>query len=129
MFLVVLIYGIIDKFQTLEPWHLLIFGGMVLLGVFIDYASGLIGAKFGGANKQSILFGIVGLVIGLVIFPPFGLFLGLFLGVLVGELVQLKDHAQAFKAASYSFLGVVSGMVLSTLLAIAFFISFLVILF
>lgn len=129
MFLVVLVYGLIDKFQTIEPWHMLVFGGMVLLGLLIDYSSGLIGAKFGGANKKSLLFGLAGLVIGLILFPPFGLFLGLFLGIMIGELVQMKDSAQALKAASFSFLGVVGGMILSTILAIAFFVTFLVILF
>lgn len=129
MFLVVLIYGIIDKFETLLPWHLLIFGGIVLLGIAVDYTSGLIGAKFGGANKKSIFFGFIGLVIGLVIFPPFGLFLGLFLGVLIGEVIQMKGNAQALKAASYSLLGIVGGTVLSSLLALAFFITFLFIIF
>ena len=130
MFLVVLIYGIIDKFQTLELWHLLcLWRHGTPWCADRPTPLGSSGENVGGANKKSILFGLGGLVIGLIIFPPFGLFLGLFLGVLIGELVQMKDHAQALKAASYSFLGVIGGMILSTILAIAFFITFIVILF
>jgi uncharacterized protein YqgC (DUF456 family) len=71
----------------------------------------------------------VGLVIGFILFPPFGLFLGLFAGVFVGELLQMKHHSQALKAASYSFMGILTGMIVSILLAIAFFVTFLFIIF
>ncbi len=127
MFLVVLIYGFVDQFEHIEPWHLAIFGAMVILSTVIDYSSGLIGAKFGGASKSSLVFGLCGLVIGLIALPPFGLFLGLFLGVFIGELTQMKHHTQAFKAASYSFLGVVGGTILNVILAMVFFTIFLII--
>ena len=128
MFFVVLIYGVVDKFETMQPEHLLIFGGFVLASMIIDYASGLIGAKFGGANKKSLLTGIIGLLVGLVVFPPFGLFIGLFLGVCIGEIIQGK-HRNALKAASYAFLGTLTGMLLSVVLALAFFITFVFIIF
>lgn len=129
MFLLVLVYGIINSFETLEPWHFAIFGGLVILAGISDYASGLIGAKVGGANKKSIILGFIGLIIGLIAFPPLGLFIGLFLGVFLAELIQFKDHKKAIKTASFSFLGTISGMITNVVLAIIFFITFLVIIF
>lgn len=127
MFLVVLVYGIADHFQTLLPWHLAVFAGMMVLSGLIDYGSGLLGARFGGANKTSLLCGLIGLLVGLILLPPFGLFFGLFLGVLVGELAQMKHHLVALKAASFSLVGAVIGVTLNFLLAVAFFVTFLVI--
>lgn len=129
MFLIVLIYGIADKFETMNPWFLALFGGLVLVAILTDYASGIVGAKFGGASKKSILAGLIGMLIGLVIFPPFGLFIGLFLGVLTAEIIQAKKSKDALKAASYSFIGTLAGMVLNVVLAIAFLVSFLIIVF
>ncbi|MFZ2682301.1 MAG: DUF456 domain-containing protein [Patescibacteria group bacterium] len=127
MFGTLFIYGLIDKFQTLEAWHLAVFGGLALLSILIDYSSGLIGAKLGGANKKSLLFGIIGLFVGLIVFPPFGAFIGLFLGVFVAELVQFKDKHKALKAASYSLAATVTGAAANILIAIACLVGFLII--
>ena len=127
MLLIALIYGIVDKFETLEPWHFAIFGGLVITSILADYLSGLIGAKFGGANKKSVLAGFIGMIIGFFSFPPFGLFAGLFLGVLIAELAQMKEHTKALKAASFSLIGIVTGMIVNVTLAIAFFTTFMII--
>ena len=129
MLAITIVYGIIDKFETMQPWHFAIFGGLVLLAIATDYLSGLIGAKFGGANKKSLLIGIGGMVIGFIVFPPFGLFVGLFIGVFIAELMQFQNHTKAFKAASYSFLATILGIGFNIVLAIAFLVSFLIIVF
>lgn len=129
MFMAVIVYGLMDHFQTLHPWHLAIFGGLMLLAILTDHLSGLIGAKFGGASKWSLLAGLVGMLIGLLFFPPFGLFVGLFLGVFIAEIVQFADHRKALKAASYSFVAILVGMLINVLLAIGMFVGFLVIVF
>lgn len=129
MFILTVVYGFIDGFETMGPRWLFLFGGLVVLGIVTDHTSGLLGAKFGGASKNSMLLGLIGMLVGLIFFPPFGLFLGLFIGVFVGGLLQFKDHQKALKAASYSFLGTVAGMILNILIAIGFFVGFLFIVF
>jgi len=129
MFILSIVYVVMDKGQTMDPRWLLLFGGLVLAAVLSDYISGLIGAKFGGASKKSVLLGMVGMVLGFLFFPPFGLFLGLFAGVFAGEMIRMKDHKHALKAAGYSFAGILAGMVFNVVLAIAFLVSFLVIVF
>lgn len=129
MFFSVLIYAIIENFETFSPWWFLFFGGLMVGGILSDYIFGLLGAKLGGANKKSLIFGLVGLVIGLLIFPPFGLFLGLFLGIFIGEIVQYQHYKDALKAASYGFFGTLTGIAVNVLLAIIFFVSFLILVF
>ena len=129
MFILTVVYGFIDGFESMDPRWLILFGVLVVLGIVTDHASGLLGAKFGGARKNSILLGLIGMLVGLIFFPPFGLFLGLFIGVFVGGLIQYNDHRKALKAASYSFVGTVIGMILNILIAIGFFVGFLFIVF
>lgn len=129
MFATIFIYGLIDGFETLQPWHLAIFGALALLSIFIDYSSGLIGAKLGGASKKALMFGVVGLFIGLIAFPPLGAFAGLFLGVFIAELLQFRDHQRALKAASYSLAATVAGAIANIVIALGSFIGFLIVIY
>lgn len=126
MFVVTLIFGLIDKFQHLTVVNLIILGIIALFSLLVDYFSGALGAKYGGASKKTLFWGIIGLILGLIVFPPFGGIAGLFLGVLVAELIQYKDHLKALKAASGSLIGSLTGMILNFLLALFFFVLFLV---
>jgi len=127
MFGTIFIYALLDNFETMQPWHLGVFGALALLSIAIDYSSGLIGAKLGGASKKALLFGIVGLFIGLIAFPPFGAFIGLFLGVFIAEIIQFKDRQRALKAASYSMVTTLIGALANVAIAIGVFVGFLII--
>ncbi len=129
MFATIFIYGLIDNFETLQVWHLAVFAGLTLLSITIDYSSGLIGAKLGGASKQALGLGMIGLVIGLITFPPLGAFAGLFMGVFIAELIQFRNHAKALKAASYSLAATLIGALVNIVIALGSFISFLVIIY
>lgn len=129
MLILTIIYGVITDFSTIEPKHFLLFVGLVIVAMLTDYSSGLIGAKFGGANKKSILSGFIGMILGLVVFPPLGLFIGLFLGVFLAELFQFADHKKAWKAASTSFIASIIGMLINIIIAITYFIAFLILIF
>ncbi len=126
MFAMVALFGFIDGFQNLTPIHLGILGGILIASIFIDYFAGILGAKYGGASKKGILFGFLGLIIGLILFPPFGGFLGIFLGVLAAEFIFHRDKTRALKAATGSFLGSVSGVFINACLAGVFFILFII---
>ncbi len=126
MFIATLVFGLADRFTAFPPEYLLIFGAITLLSIAVDYSSGIIGAKLGGANKISLALGIVGLFVGLVMMPPFGAFLGLFSGVFLGELIQFQDHLKALKAAASSLAAVVAGTLFNICLAVLFFVIFLI---
>jgi len=120
MFVIALIFGFLDKFTHLTITNIVVLLLITLVSILVDYFSGILGAKYGGAGKQSMILGLIGFLFGLLISPPFGGFVGLFLGILIAELYYFKDHLKALKAATGGLLGTVFGMIINLLLGISF---------
>lgn len=125
MFLIALLYAISDHFTNITWENLAVLGGILVVSFFVDYSAGILGARYGGADRRSILFGFLGLIIGIIVVPPFGGIVGLFLGILVGELVARKSNQAALKAAAAGLIGSVTGIVINCILAITMFALFL----
>ncbi len=125
MFLMAGIFGLLDGFERFTINNLLVFAGILVVSILVDYFAGVIGAKYGGASRRGISFGFLGLVLGFLLIPPFGGFLGLFLGILISEFVMKGDKTKALKAATGSLIGSISGIFINTLLAIAVFALFI----
>lgn len=126
MFVIALVFGSIDTFNHLRGWELGILGGVAGLSLVVDYSAGVLGAKWGGASKQALGYGFIGLIAGLILFPPFGGIVGLFGGILLAEMRQHKDKKRAVKAASGGVIGSVAGMAINLVLALIFIVCFTV---
>ena len=126
MFVLAAIFAAVSHFSIIAFWQLAILGGNIFLGFLNDLLSGILGAKWSGASKKSLLYGFIGLIIGVILFPPFGGIAGLFLGVLLAELSLGKSHQKAFKAATGSVIGAITGMLINLILAITFFVLFVI---
>jgi uncharacterized protein len=126
LFIVVLVYGLIDKFHHLQGWELMILGILCLIMLLIDYFSGLLGAQMAGASKKALLWGVIGLILGLIVYPPFGSLIGLFFGVLVSELLDYKKLKHALKSASGTLLGTVSGVLINFVITLVFLALFVI---
>ncbi len=124
MFLVAIIYNLISG--RISQNELITLGALAIISIIIDYASGLLGARWGGASGKSLLAGMIGMLLGTFIWPIFGGFIGLFLGVLVAEAMLFSSNQKALKAAYSSLVGSVLGMVANGLLCLVFFILFLI---
>jgi uncharacterized protein YqgC (DUF456 family) len=90
-----------------QDWTFL---GMTLaIAIFIyvlDYIIPALGTKKFGGSKYGIYGTTIGLIIGLIFFPPFGIIIGPFVGALIGELMHDNtDSRRALKAAIGSFIG------------------------
>ena len=128
MFLTVFGYAVVTKFSTLTIGNILVFAGIMLVSLIVDSLSGILGAKYGGAGKKSLLYGFIGMVLGVLLMPPFGSLLGLFTGVILSEILIYKDHHKAIRSATGAVLGVVFGIMVNFALAFIFiglFASFL----
>jgi uncharacterized protein YqgC (DUF456 family) len=78
-------------------------GIITALVYLLDYFLPLIGARLFKASKQGIWFSIIGMLIGIFFFPPFGMIIGLLLGAIIGELISGKAKEEALKVGFVSF--------------------------
>ena len=126
MLLVALIFGFIDGFQNILLWELGVLAGIAVLSTINDYLSGILGAKYGGAGKKSVLYGFIGMLIGILLFPPFGGLAGIFVGILLAEIFRHGNQGKAVRAATSSLNGSAIGMAITLLLSIVFIFLFVI---
>ncbi len=82
----------------------LFWAALTVLVTVLDYALPLIGAKAYKASSFGIWGSVIGMIIGIIFFPPFGMILGLFLGAVTGELLAGKEEWQALKVGTVTFM-------------------------
>ena len=105
---------LIQQFQSAPPYttkFLVIWAGITVVIVALDYLIPLYGTKKFGGTTYGIWGCLVGLIAGLWL-GPFGLIVGPFVGAFVGELIGKAKSEHALRAALGSFLGFVVGTLL-----------------
>lgn len=78
----------------------------------LDYIIPAAGAKKYGSSKWGIWGAILGMIVGIIYFPPLGMIVGAFLGAVVVELLVGKSSREALKAGWGVFMGTLLGTVL-----------------
>ncbi len=129
IFLLVLavIYGFFDKFNSVTVDNFYVLGAVVLISVLVDFFSGVVGAKIGGAKWKSLVWGTVGLIIGTIITPVIGTVIGFFLGIFISEYYSNRHHAdKAFKAALAGVIGALMGTLTNIIATLVFIVLFIV---
>jgi uncharacterized protein len=106
-------------FRELTLTPLLIVGVLALLSVVLDYAAGAIGAKRYGAGRAGVWGSVLGSLVGLFFFPPFGFLLGALLGAVAAELLAGRALEEAVRAAFGVFVGTLGGIFAKLFLLIA----------
>lgn len=112
--------------ENLSLRTLVIFGIITFLVLLLDYILPLAGAKRYGASKTGIWGAAVGMIFGIIFFPPFGIIFGLLIGAFLGELIAGKEHSQALRAGFATFLGSLTSVAVKILLAIVMTVYFLI---
>lgn len=129
IFLTVAAYGWYEGFHVITANYLIILAGLTLLSMLVHYLSAVWGAKQYGSSKYGSWGAIIGMLLGLFIFPPLGIFIGAFLGALVGEYFTCNSWEKAARAGLGTIVGLFSGMIFNMALALGMLISFLIIVF
>lgn len=102
-FLALVLLKLIDT-SIFSSDFLFTMAGITIIVFGLDYVLPIFGAKIFKATKKGIWFSIIGMLIGIFFFPPFGMILGLLLGAIVGELLSGKAKTEAVKIGVISFI-------------------------
>ena len=67
---------------------------------------------------------MIGMILGMFLFPPLGFFLGSLAGAFVGEMLYKQDVHVALRSSWGSFLGFLTGTMIKTFVAAMFAVMF-----
>ncbi len=108
---------------------LVVFGVLTLCSLAFDFVLPMITAKRFGASGYGLWGSFIGMILGLILFPPLGALLGLVAGAVGGELLAGKRSEDALKAGAATVAGNAASVVLRLGLSLtmgAMFISALI---
>ena len=111
-------YAVFDGFQAVGWPTLIVLGVLMLVGTTADIWATSISAKAGGASGWSILAGLAGAVIGMLVLNLPGAIIGAVLGVLLVEMRRVGNLRQALKAGGGWLAGWLLAAVLQLILGL-----------
>ena len=80
-FAALIILSFVKNWEPFGTIFLFVLGGLTGLLLLLDYVVPALGAKKYGASKLGVWGSVIGVLVGLLAFPPFGMFVGGFAGV------------------------------------------------
>jgi uncharacterized protein YqgC (DUF456 family) len=98
IFVAAFVFALIEGFQIIGWPTLLALGILAAVATTADIWVSSVGAKMGGASGWSVFIGLIGGLVGLVLFSLPGAILGAVIGVLLTEIIRLGDWRKALKA-------------------------------
>jgi uncharacterized protein YqgC (DUF456 family) len=111
-FLAILLLSYAKNWEPFSATFLMVTAGLALVVTLMDYVVSAIGAKRYGASKLGIAGSIVGMLVGILFIPPWGMLVGAIVGASLGELIAGKEGRAALKAGWGVFVGNVAGIFL-----------------
>lgn len=113
------------KFSTLSVQFLIAWAIVVTMVTLLDYYVPIWGTQKFGGGKKGTLGSVIGVFVGIFLFPPYGIIIGPFIGAFIGETIDGKSSTKALRAAFGSFVGFIAGtllkLIVSGILAFYFF--------
>jgi uncharacterized protein YqgC (DUF456 family) len=123
-FIALLLLYWVDTDIFTSNFMLTFFWATVSVTVF-EYAMPFMGGKAFGVSRYGIWGSMLGMLAGMILFPPFGMLIGIGVGAIAGELYAGKENSDALKAGLFTFLVsilmIVVKLVLSVIMSYHFF--------
>lgn len=88
---------------------LILYGVFTALILAVDYVIPAYWVKKTGGTKWGSNGSIIGMLIGIVFFPPVGMLIGTFAGAVIGEVLAGQNQEAAFKSGIATFFGFLAG--------------------
>ena len=119
--LLVLHFSGIAQFSTfvLVTWGIVVVTILILENALPAYTT----KKFGG-TVYGVTGSTIGMILGMLFFPPLGFFLGTLIGAFVGEMIFKQDVKTALKSAWGAFIGFLTGTAIKVTVAAMIAFSF-----
>ena len=95
-----------------------------LLALGLDYLATLLGAKKLGATWRGMVGAVLGVVVGVFVFPPIGLIVGPFVGAMGFEWAFGREARESAKAGVGAVLGLALGVVGKLICSVVMFALF-----
>ena len=111
-FLSLIFLSFARQWQTYTPALITVLGAATLAATIADYVLPAVVSKRKGASKPGVWGSIVGMIAGIFLFPPFGVFIGAFVGAVLGEFLLSSNRKNALRAGWGVFLGTLFGTVM-----------------
>jgi len=89
---------------------------LILIGIavavisILDYFLQIYGVKKAGGGKYAMTGSVIGMLLGVFLFPPFGILGGAFTGAYIGAKIEMDKHS--VKIALGALLGFIAGTIL-----------------
>ncbi len=99
-----------SKYAAFETRLLVILALLAIVATLLDYAAPVWTTKRFGGSKKGVWGAAIGMMAGLILFPPFGIIIGPFAGAVAGELLNGAGSRKALKAGTGSFTGFFLGI-------------------
>lgn len=114
-FLGLLLVSLAGGWDTYSTALLIVLAVASIVVTVLDYVLPAVTSKRAGAGKPGVWGSVVGLLVGMIFFPPFGLIIGAFVGAVAAEAIFNRGKSNPWRAG----LGVFAGTMLGTLLKLA----------
>ncbi|MFC2161350.1 DUF456 domain-containing protein [Acidobacteriota bacterium] len=105
-FLALILLSIAKKWEAFSPTLLIVMAVVTVVVTSVDYVFPAIGAKKYGSSRTGLWGAVLGMILGILFFPPFGMIIGAFLGAVLGETLSGKSSRVALKAGWGVFIGI-----------------------
>ncbi|MGB3479253.1 MAG: DUF456 family protein [bacterium] len=104
----VVLYGVLSGFEKISFNLILIFAGLTIFSLVVDYLANFLAVKKMGGGKAGSISAVIGLFIGIFI-GLVAIILLPFLFAVIFELIVGKRKSQALKAGTGALLGLLFG--------------------
>jgi len=91
---------------------LIVMGVITIIATILDFVLPVYLPKKYGGSKYGVWGSILGMLAGMIFFPPFGLIIGTFAGAIIGELIFNKNKRVALKSGLGVFFGTFAAMMI-----------------